>query len=86
MAHNDYDSAAAASSWAWLGVLPFFLFAILFIFMPSASLFIDSFRSVEGGFTLAHLAGLAEPPIPQAYWLSIRISAFTAIGGGLLGF
>ena len=73
-------------NWAWLGVVPFFLFAIFFIFIPSASLFIDSFRSVDGGFTLAHLAGLAEPPIPQAYWLSIRISAVTALGGGLLGF
>ena len=73
-------------NWAWLGVLPFFLFAILFIFIPSASLFIDSFRSSQGGFTLENLRGLTEPPIPQSYWLSIRISAVTALGGGLLGF
>ena len=73
-------------NWAWLGVLPFFLFAILFIFIPSASLFIDSFRNSQGGFTLENLRGLTEPPIPQSYWLSIRISAVTALGGGLLGF
>jgi putative spermidine/putrescine transport system permease protein len=73
-------------NWAWLGVAPFFLFAILFIFIPSASLFIDSFRGANGGFTLENIRGLAEPPIPQAYWLSIRISAVTALGGGLLGF
>ncbi len=30
--------------------------------------------------------GLFQPPIPESYWLSIRISAFTALGGGLLGF
>ncbi len=53
---------------------------------PSASLFIDSFRSPSGGFTLQHIIGLTEPPIPQSYWLSIRISLFTALGGGLLGF
>jgi putative spermidine/putrescine transport system permease protein len=90
MAATAAVTAAAAPrrriNWAWLGVLPFFLFAVLFIFIPSASLFIDSFRSADGGFTLEHMRGLAEPPIPQAYWLSIRISAVTALGGGLLGF
>ena len=73
-------------TWTWLGLAPFFLFAIFFIFLPSASLFIDSFRTVEGEFTLANIAGLFAPPIPESYWLSIRISAFTALGGGLLGF
>lgn len=90
MAATASVTAAAAPrrrvNWAWLGVAPFFLFAILFIFIPSASLFIDSFRSSQGGFTLEHIRGLTEPPIPQSYWLSIRISAVTALGGGLLGF
>jgi putative spermidine/putrescine transport system permease protein len=73
-------------NWAWLGVLPFFIFSILFIFIPSASLFVDSFRNQDGGFTLQNIADLSQPPIPQSYWLSIRISLFTALGGGLLGF
>jgi putative spermidine/putrescine transport system permease protein len=73
-------------TWTWLGLVPFFLFALLFIFVPSASLFIDSFRNMEGGFTLDNIFGLFTPPIPAAYWLSISISAVTAIGGGLLGF
>ena len=73
-------------TWTWLGLAPFFIFAILFIFVPSASLFIDSFRNAEGQFTLENIAGLFAPPIPATYWLSIKISAVTAIGGGLLGF
>ncbi|MCB0054477.1 MAG: ABC transporter permease subunit, partial [Caldilinea sp.] len=73
-------------TWTWLGLVPFFLFAILFIFLPSASLFIDSFRTLDGGFTFANIAGLFQPPIPESYWLSIRVSAMTAVGGGLLGF
>jgi putative spermidine/putrescine transport system permease protein len=73
-------------TWTWLGLVPFFLFALLFIFLPSASLFIDSFRNAQGGFTFDNIVGLFTPPIPAAYWLSISISAFTAIGGGLLGF
>ncbi len=73
-------------TWTWLGLVPFFLFALLFIFLPSASLFIDSFRNAQGNFTFENIVGLFTPPIPAAYWLSISISAFTAIGGGLLGF
>lgn len=73
-------------TWTWLGLVPFFLFALLFIFLPSASLFIDSFRNAQGAFTFDNIVGLFTPPIPAAYWLSISISAFTAIGGGLLGF
>jgi putative spermidine/putrescine transport system permease protein len=86
MATSATASPPRRINWAWLGVLPFFVFSILFILIPSASLFIDSFRSPEGGFTLQHVAGLTEPPIPQSYWLSIRISLVTALGGGLLGF
>jgi putative spermidine/putrescine transport system permease protein len=86
MATSVTASTRRRINWAWLGVLPFFIFAILFIFIPSGSLFINSFRSPEGGFTLQHIAGLSQPPIPESYWLSIRISFFTALGGGLLGF
>jgi putative spermidine/putrescine transport system permease protein len=86
MATSVAASPARRFNWAWLGVLPFFIFAILFILVPSASLFIDSFRNIEGGFTLQNIWDLSKPPIPQSYWLSIRISLFTALGGGLLGF
>jgi putative spermidine/putrescine transport system permease protein len=86
MATSVTASSPRRFNWAWLGVMPFFIFAIVFILIPSASLFIDSFRGAEGAFTLQNIADLSEPPIPQAYWLSIRISLFTALGGGLLGF
>jgi putative spermidine/putrescine transport system permease protein len=73
-------------SWTWLGLAPFFIFAILFIFLPSASLFVDSFRNAQGQFTLDNIIGLTRSPIPESYWLSIQISLVTAIGGGTLGF
>ncbi len=77
-----------ASAWKnWLGVLPFFLFAILFIILPSARLFVGSFTNNAGQFTLNNLFQLfTQPTILNAYWLSIKISAVTAIGGGLFGF
>lgn len=71
----------------WVGVVPFFLFAILFLVLPSMRLFIGSFTNNAGQFTLDNIFQLFQQPnILSAYWLSIRISAVTAIGGGILGF
>ncbi|HEX5689927.1 MAG TPA: ABC transporter permease subunit [Roseiflexaceae bacterium] len=73
-------------SWAWLGVLPFFLFAFAFLIVPALSLFAGSFQDREGNFTLANITGLAQPFILDAYWLSIRVSLVTALGGAIFGF
>ncbi len=71
----------------WLGVVPFFLFAIFFLVLPSLRLIVGSFTTEEGQFTLAHILQLfQEKYILDAYWLSIRISAATALGGGIFGF
>lgn len=70
----------------WLGVVPFFLFAIAFIFWPAATLFVGAFRNSAGNFTLANIAELFQPFILNAYWLTIRVSVVTAVGGGILGF
>ena len=73
-------------SWDWLGVVPFFAFAILFLFLPSLVLFVGSFQDAKGNFTLANITGLFTPSILSAYWITIRISVVTALGGGVLGF
>src|SRR5215212_2930284 len=71
----------------WLGVAPFFLFAILFLILPSLRLFIGSFTDSDGNFTFKNMLDLiTQKNILDAYWLSIRISAVTAIGGGIFGF
>ena len=73
-------------SWAWVGVLPFFIFVIAFLLLPSMAIFVGSFQNSQGQFTLDNLAGLLRPNIRQAYTLSIQVSAATALGGGLFGF
>lgn len=78
--------AARNISWAWLGVAPFFAFAIAFLLLPAASLFVGSFQDAAGRFTFANIAGLAEPFILDAYWLSIRVSLVTAVAGTCFGF
>jgi len=77
----------ALSAWRdWLGVIPFFLFVILFIVLPSFRLLIGSFQDADGNFTLKNFADLMDPTILGAYWVTIRISLTTALGGTLLGF
>ena len=70
----------------WLGVVPFFLFAFLFIVLPSVTLLIGAFQNNEGKFTLTNFVDLFDPSILSAYWVTIKISLATAVGGGLLGF
>lgn len=73
-------------SWDWLGVVPFFLFAILFLILPTAFLVIGAFQDPEGHFTLRNIANLTQPSIVAAYWISIKVSAASAIVGGFFGF
>jgi putative spermidine/putrescine transport system permease protein len=71
----------------WIGLVPFFLFALLFILLPSLGLLAGSFLDADGNFTLKNIAELFTTPfIVNAYKLSIQISAVTALGGGIFGF
>lgn len=78
----------SGTSWkVWLGVVPFFLFAILFLLLPSLRLLTASFSAPDGSFTLSNIIQLfTEPLIVNSYRLSIQISAVTALGGGIFGF
>jgi putative spermidine/putrescine transport system permease protein len=72
---------------ALLGVSPFFLFALLFLVLPTLFLIIGAFQDVDGNFTLANIADLGlDPSIRSAYWISLKISAASAILGALVGF
>jgi putative spermidine/putrescine transport system permease protein len=74
-------------SWDWLGLAPFFLFAIAFLILPSISIIINSFKSPEGAFTFQNIIEvIARKDLRSAYQASLSISAITALGGGLFGF
>ena len=69
------------------GVVPFFLFAALFMILPVGYLVIASFQVARTGApTLQNYIDLGQPSIAQAFASSIEISLVTAITGGLLGF
>src|SRR4030066_820502 len=75
-------------SWAWLGVMPFFLFTFLFLLYPSSTCVIRSFlNSQTHEFTFQNIAALFDSRyLMQSYWISIKLSLITAIGGGIFGF
>jgi putative spermidine/putrescine transport system permease protein len=83
---STFRPAQRQVSLAWLGLLPFFLFTFAFLIAPSFSLLLGSFRDSQGAVTLKNFLDLSVPFIRNAYWLSIRISAVTAVLGGVLGF
>jgi putative spermidine/putrescine transport system permease protein len=75
----------AIPSWTWLGTAPFFLFALLFLVLPTAYLVVGAFQDAEGRFTLENLANLSQPSIVSAYTISLQVSAASALGGALVG-
>lgn len=70
----------------WLGVLPFFLFAALFLALPTLQIVVGAFRDEGGGFTLDNIAGLNTPSIRNAYWVSVKVSFWSALLGCIIGF
>ena len=76
----------APLSLAWIGVVPFFSFAALFLLVPTAYLVVGAFQDNDGHFTLANIAGLWEPGILSAYAISLEVSAASAILGAVFGF
>ena len=73
-------------AWAWVGISPFFIFALLFLILPTLFLIVGAFQDAEGNFTLTNLGNLLQPSILSAYWISIKVSVASAVGGALIGF
>jgi putative spermidine/putrescine transport system permease protein len=70
----------------WMGVLPFFIFVVLFLLWPSSSMIIGSFQDPSGHFTFKNIVDLFTPSILNSYLISIQLSFVTAIVGTIFGF
>ena len=75
------------TTWAWVGVSPFFLFALLFLILPTLYLVVGAFQDADGNFTLVNVVNLfRDGQIKNAYWISIKISLASGIAGAVIGF
>ncbi len=73
-------------SLAWLGVVPFLLFTLLFLILPTLDLIVGAFRTPSGDFTLDNIFRLNQPTILAAYLISIEVSLASSLLGALVGF
>ena len=73
-------------SFAWLGTLPFFAYALLFLFLPAGAVLLGAFKSKDGGWTGTNIHTLLQTPYLGYYETSIKISLVTALAGCVLGF
>jgi putative spermidine/putrescine transport system permease protein len=74
-----------SSAWTLIGVLPFFVFALLFLILPTGFLMVGAFQDAQGHFTLVNFRDLFQEGVLDAYWISFKVSAASAFGGALLG-
>ena len=85
-------AGANASRWtgggaSLLGVAPFFLFAVLFLILPTLSLVFGAFQDNDGRFYARRTSRNSRTPsILAAYWISIRISVASSVVGAAAGF
>jgi putative spermidine/putrescine transport system permease protein len=70
----------------WLGLLPFLIFSLLFLILPTMKIVLGAFQTGDGGFTFQNILDLNTDSIRAAYWTSIRLSLISALLGCLIGF
>ena len=70
---------------SWVGVLPFFAYAGLFLLLPSAIILIGSFTAPGGGFSLSNFTAINKPYMVKAFTTSLSVSAVSAVLGAVVG-
>ncbi len=70
----------------WVGVIPFFVFILAFLILPSLNLFVGAFKDQQGNFTLANINFLSDPYALKSYAISLQVSVITSLVGGIFGF
>jgi putative spermidine/putrescine transport system permease protein len=81
----DISSGRRRLPLAWLGTVPFFAYAIAFLFVPAGAVLIGAFQDKADNPTLANIRLLFDHPYIDAYKTSIEISLVTALIGGVAG-
>lgn len=75
----------ASLNWSWIGLLPFFLFAFMFLIAPVFYLINGAFQTPDGRYSFESMMGLFVPEIMNSFSLSIRLSLASAAMGAVLG-
>lgn len=84
MPRGSARTAGLFSSPVW-GVLPFTLYVLMFLALPTGIAVGTGFVDGEGAFTLDNVTALGDPFVISGFTTSIVLSAVTAIVGAVLG-
>jgi putative spermidine/putrescine transport system permease protein len=70
----------------YLGLIPFGLITLIFLIWPTIVVVYGSLQNLEGGFGFGSLIEVfTNPKYVGGYWTSIKLSAYSAIAGAILG-
>lgn len=75
----------APRNWAWLGLLPFLAFLVLFLIIPTISVFQESLKDTDGSFGFGSMGEAFKGQNRDAFFFSIKFSAAAAAVGVVLG-
>jgi putative spermidine/putrescine transport system permease protein len=78
-------TARAPRNWAWVGLVPFFAFLVLFLVIPTIAVFSKAFYDSEGQFGTAALKDAFTGQNLDAFKFSVKLSAMAAAVGVVVG-
>lgn len=70
---------------AWLGLVPFAAYVLLFLAVPTILAVGSGFFADDGAFTWANVTALADPVVLNTFANSAGLSLLTAVVGGVAG-
>lgn len=76
---------AVRRGWAWLGLVPFAAYVVLFLALPTVLAVTSGFVDGTGAFTLDNLAALGDPLVLTTFANSAGLSVITAVVGAVVG-
>jgi putative spermidine/putrescine transport system permease protein len=79
------EPARARRDLAWVGLIPFFAFLFLFLFVPAISVFSEALREPDGTFGFSAFRTAFSGQNRDAMWFSVRFSATAALVGTFFG-
>ncbi len=68
----------------WLGLLPFLLFLLVFLVVPTLTVVFGAFQE-DGRFTLVNITTLFTPALLSVLWKSVVLSAVSSVAGAVFG-
>lgn len=71
--------------WAWLGLVPFGVYVLLFLAVPTILAIGSGFFDKSGAFTWTNVAALGDPVVLNTFANSAWVSALTAVVGAVAG-